>query len=78
MSRISDLTQLKSKLIADAIQIAQAGLKTPESREQYKNILEEADIVQGDLDTLLRIEMTRTALKNRQPARTKSGIRRMR
>jgi len=56
MSKISDLTQQKSNLIADATQLVQAGLKTPEAREKYKKILEDTDLIQGDLDMLLRCE----------------------
>ena len=57
-NKVSSLNQEKAKLIADATQLVQAGLKTPEARESYKKMLEATDDIQWQLDALARIERT--------------------
>lgn len=57
-NKISELSERKASLIADATQLVQRGLKTPEQKEQYSKILEQTDIIQSDLDMLRRVERT--------------------
>jgi HK97 family phage major capsid protein len=61
-SKIYELQNLKSKLIADCTQLVESGLKTPEDRESYKKMLKETDEIQWDLDALARIERTLPSL----------------
>jgi len=57
MSKLSEITQRKSSLIADATQLVQqAGLKTAEQRAQYDKLLKQIDSEQELLDMCLRTE----------------------
>lgn len=56
MSRVSEITQRKNSLIADATQLVQAGLKTAEQRSQYDKLLKQIDSEQELLDMYLRTE----------------------
>ncbi len=56
MNTITNLNNKKSKLLADATELLNRGLSTPEIRASYKKLLAQADDVQSDIDMLSRIE----------------------
>ena len=56
MQTISNLQNKKTKLLADATALVNAGLKTAEQKESYRKLLADADICQSDIDALSRIE----------------------
>ena len=62
MRTIADLQTKKNKLLADATELLNRGLSTPEIRASYKKILSQADEVQSDIDVLSRIERAMPSL----------------
>jgi HK97 family phage major capsid protein len=56
MRTIADIQAKKNKLIADATELLNRGLSTPEIRASYKKLLSQADDAQHDLDVLMRVE----------------------
>lgn len=68
MQTISNLTNKKNKLIADATQLVQSGMKTPELKERHKEMLAELDSVQEHLDMLAQIERAMPNLPAPVPA----------
>ncbi len=62
MRNISNLQTQKTKLLADATALVNAGLKTLEQKESYRKLLADADIVQSDIDSLARIERAMPSL----------------
>ena len=56
MVTISNLTQRKNKIIADATSLVNAGLNSSEQKEQYRKLLAEANDVQEHIDMLSTIE----------------------
>ena len=56
MSKLTDLIERKNSLIANATQLVQAGLKTPEAKEQYRAILVDVDDADEMIAMLKRVE----------------------
>ena len=56
MRSIADLQTKKNRLLADATELLNRGLSTPEIRDSYKKLLSQSDDVQNDIDMLARIE----------------------
>jgi HK97 family phage major capsid protein len=62
MRNISNLQNRKSKLLADAQVLVDAGLRTAEQKAEYKKLVDEATLVQSDIDALARIERAMPSL----------------
>ena len=56
MSKLTDLIERKNTLIANATQLVQAGLKTPEAKEEYRQILVDVDDADEMISMLKKVQ----------------------
>jgi HK97 family phage major capsid protein len=56
MSKISEVQETKNRLLANATEMVQRGLKTPEQKEEYTKILAAIDAEQDMLEMLQKVE----------------------
>ncbi len=68
MQTITNLNQKKAELISAATKVVESGLKSAESKEQHRKLIQEIDDVQEHLDMLSRIERAMPGLPVPAPA----------
>jgi HK97 family phage major capsid protein len=75
MSRLSETIERKNSYLADCTMLVQAGLKTPEQKEEYRTLLEKVDDADEMISMLKRVEnvLPKSAPAATPPATSRGG-----